>query len=93
MRIIKKKNFCIDCGQEILLTSTRCNKCGKIASRKVVRPSRQELKNDIRNLSFLSVGKKYGVSDNTIRKWCIAENLPSKKNDIKILSDEEWFNI
>ena len=34
-------------------------------------------------------GAKYGVSDNTIRKWCIAENLPHKKTDIKMYTDEE----
>ena len=57
------------------------------------RPTREELKNLIRNESFLSIGKKYGVSDNAIRKWCIAENLPSKKTEIKMYTDEEWSKI
>lgn len=87
------KNYCIDCGKEILFTSTRCAKCSKIASRLNDRPSREELKIAIRTRSFLDVGRQYGVSDNSIRKWCIGYNLPSKKTDIKKYSDIEWQAI
>ncbi len=27
------------------------------------------LKEDIENLSWVAIGKKYGVSDNAVRKW------------------------
>lgn len=37
---------------------------------KVERPSRETLLLDISSMSMTSVGKKYGVSDNAIRKWC-----------------------
>jgi uncharacterized protein YjcR len=47
----------------------------------------------IRNISFVNIGKKFGVSDNTIRKWCKNENLPSKSSEIKKYSDEQWENI
>lgn len=57
------------------------------------RPSREELKDLIRNESFLSIGRKYQVTDNAIRKWCVAENLPSRKADIKMYSDEDWSKI
>lgn len=89
----KDKKYCIDCGIEILLTSTRCSACEKIASRIVKRPERAELKDLIRNNSFLSIGKQFGVSDNSIRKWCVAYNLPTKKTEIKKMSNEEWQNI
>lgn len=89
----KEKKYCIDCGAEILLTSTRCSACEKISSRVVVRPTRAELKDLIRNNSFLAIGKNFGVSDNSIRKWCIAYNLPTKKTEIKKMSDEEWQSI
>lgn len=46
-----------------------CDKCAKIGSRKVVRPSLEQLKEDLRNLSYVAVGKKYGVSDSAVRKW------------------------
>lgn len=86
----KEKNFCIDCGAEILSISTRCESCYKKTLRKVERPQRNELKQLIRSTSFLQIGKKYGVTDNTIRKWCAAENLPTKKGIINSYSDEEW---
>ncbi len=37
--------------------------------RKVKRPSYAQLVEDLRSMSFLAVGRKYGVSDNAIRKW------------------------
>lgn len=43
--------------------------CAKKARRKVPRPPLPQLKEDLKSLSYVKVGKKYGVSDNTIRKW------------------------
>ena len=37
--------------------------------RKVERPSYEQLKEDVRTMSMLAVGRKYGVSDNAVRKW------------------------
>lgn len=68
-------------------------RCEHIKSRKAVRASRNELKNMIRTSSFLQVGKKFGVSDNTIRKWCKSYSLPYKSSEISKYSDEEWDNI
>ena len=55
--------------------------------------SREFLKQEIRNKSFVQIGKEQGVSDNAIRKWCKSYNLPSKSSEIKKYSDEEWNNI
>jgi hypothetical protein len=41
-------------------------------------------------MSFLAVGKKYGVSDNAVRKWCKSLNLPHKATEIKNISDKDW---
>ena len=35
----------------------------------------------------------FGVTDNTIRKWCIAYNLPNRISEINKISDKEWLNI
>jgi very-short-patch-repair endonuclease len=40
-----------------------------IKQRKVERPNLQTLKNEIKEFGFVKTGKKYGVSDNAIRKW------------------------
>lgn len=37
--------------------------------RKVERPSCEQLMEDVRTMSFLAIGRKYGVSDNAVRKW------------------------
>jgi hypothetical protein len=37
--------------------------------RKVGRPSNEQLLKDLRSMSFLAVGRKYGVSDKAVRKW------------------------
>ena len=89
----KRSYDCINCGASISKRSIYCVKCAATMRQKVLRPSRKELKFLIRTLSFLEIGKRFNVSDNAIRKWCISENLPSKKREIEKYSDEEWKNI
>lgn len=91
----RKNYFCHNCGTMITKYSKLqlCEKCSHETTRLVQRPSREELKNLIRTLPFTVIGKQYGVSDNAIKKWCKAENLPHKKSDIKIFSDEDWSKI
>lgn len=63
--------FCIVCnsclqGKQKRTCSVECN---SIAKRVVSRPSRDQLLLDIRSMSWLAMGEKYGVSDNAVRKW------------------------
>jgi hypothetical protein len=41
----------------------------RLASRKVARPPYEQLVREIEESSYLAVGRRYGVSDNAIRKW------------------------
>ena len=85
--------YCPICGKEITSTAKYCKECSQKLERKVERPSREELKNEIRLNAFTQLGKKYGVTDNTIRKWCRRYDLPYRVKDISNYSDEEWKKI
>lgn len=61
-----------------------------LKNRTIERPSREEFKKMIRTVSFLQLGNRYGVSDNAIRKWCDYYNLPRRKKDINVISNEDW---
>jgi hypothetical protein len=65
----KQVKYCI-CGVAIYATSKLCNKCDAINRRKVIRPEYNVLIDDIKKLGYVGTGRKYGVSDNAIRKWC-----------------------
>lgn len=84
----KKTNYCIDCGREISIKSTRCQSCAakQFNTYKVnreERPSKEELLNLILTKTFVEIGKMYGVTDNTIRKWCKSYELPHTKKELK----------
>lgn len=98
----KVVNACVDCGKPIGQQSIRCRACSAKHSQQIRIDngshfsnfiSRDELKQLIRNTPFVQIGARYGVSDNAVRKWCDAYNLPRRTRDIKALSDEEWNNI
>lgn len=58
-----------ECGTLILSSSLQCRECS-YSTRKTIRPPYNQLLEDFENLkSFVQVGKKYGVSDNAVRKW------------------------
>ena len=66
--IIKEMKTC-QCGSEINIRSTMCEKCWGIKNRKVERPPFNQLLNEVTEMGYSGAGRKYGVSDNTIRKW------------------------
>jgi len=65
----KKINKCVDCGSKIQYKSKRCESCEKINRRKTKRPDYKALVKDVKELGYTGTGRKYGVSDNAIRKW------------------------
>lgn len=86
-------HYCPSCGCIVSSRGRKCVKCSHEEQRTVERPSRQQLKQLIRDLPFVEIGRYYNVTDNAVRKWCVAENLPSKKKEINQYTDEEWENI
>lgn len=86
------KYYCKQCGAEIhgYGKTGLCLNCYLFTLRQCERPSREELKKLIREKPFTQIAEQFGVSDNTIRKWCTVENLPIRKKDINNYSDEEW---
>ena len=85
--------YCKNCGNICSKKDSFCFKCSRLLKRQVERPSREVLKDLIRNKSFSAIGKDYNVSDNAIRKWCISMKLPSRKIDINKITNEEWLQI
>lgn len=78
----REPRSCLLCGQRFIpkYTSHRyCSPaCGRHSKgpreprperRKVERPSHAQLTADAGSMSFLAIGRKYGVSDNAVRKW------------------------
>lgn len=45
------------------------HECSAVDKRKVERPSKEQLLKEIEESNYCAVGRKYGVSDNAIRKW------------------------
>ena len=74
---------CSSCGALLVKSKTGlCQSCYKVSSRTVERPDAKTLAQEIVESSFCAVGKKYGVSDNAIRKWCTGYNIPKTKNEL-----------
>ena len=74
---------CPKCGRLMERSSTMCADCYRQSEKdKSKCPSKEQLIQDLIELKgFLTVGKKYGVSDNTVRKWCKKYNLPYHTSD------------
>lgn len=79
----KKIYYCPKCGNKKSKESTHCQKCSFIEMQKVERPSKEQLEKELKELNFVQVGKKYGVSDNAVRKWCKSYGMSTKAKDYK----------
>lgn len=91
---INSNKICKKCKRPLSTKDAEyCQTCIHEFQRKCEWPSRDELKKLIRSTPFLQIGKKYNVSDNAVRKWCLNYGLPSKKKEIKTISDEDWNTI
>lgn len=68
-KISSKPSRCEGCNKIITKNSKKCTKCNGLSKRIQERPSLEILENEVKEFGYKGTGKKYGVSDNTIRKW------------------------
>jgi hypothetical protein len=86
-RSSKAKLICLKKGCNNLILSLRAVYCSKecLPNRSQVRPSSEQLQEDLNTLSWVAVGKKYGVSDNAVRKWAKKYGVTPPENHTKIV--------
>ena len=88
--VLKKATIkCPLCGGSMTKGAEMCVKCRtakKLTESKI--PPRDELIKDLLEIkNFVRIGKKYEVSDNAVRKWCVHYGLPNKS---RILRYDKW---
>ena len=73
-RKTKEPRYCAFCGKELIGKQHNNKYCSQECAHKAngsKRPDVFTLLNDFKELkSFVQVGKKYGVTDSAVRKWC-----------------------
>lgn len=82
--IIRKstQEVCLKCGKPVSQSGRLCRECyNQIRASKC--PSKEELESLIYSIPFVQIGKKFNVTDNAVRKWCIKYNLPYRRQDLK----------
>jgi hypothetical protein len=81
-RLTREPRNCLHCAREFVPKYASHRYCSQICGthsngpreprperRKVERPSYEQLMADVESMSLLAIGRKYGVSDNAVRKW------------------------
>lgn len=91
-QVEKNYFYCEKCGKEITKGSSLCFNCYcTFQTNNSNKPDKESLIKDLHILqgNFTKVGKKYGVSDNTVRKWCKKYDISSKSSDYKDLDYDD----
>ena len=68
---VTEPTYCKVCGKTLQgkQKNTCSTKCNGILQTNPDKPTKEQLKEDIENMSWLAIGRKYNVSDNGARKW------------------------
>jgi hypothetical protein len=78
-RKIQSTGVCPECNTPVYGTKYCSVKCSSECNRKIKnRPTKEVLCKELKETNFLVTGKKYGVSDNAIRKWVRSYGLNPK---------------
>lgn len=69
------KRICPACGGNKWRNATQCRQCSNknklhIRAKHVVWPTKEELSILVNELPLQTIGKKYGVTGNAVKKWC-----------------------
>lgn len=77
----KKENKCISCGKIISNKSRYCTECiwdspdikkyHESLMKVKERPTLDQIEKDLKTMTMVAIGKKYGVTDSAVRKWII----------------------
>jgi hypothetical protein len=81
-RLPRERRSCLHCGAEFFAKYDSHRYCSHICGthsrgprtprperRKVERPPYEQLMADVESMSFVAIGRKYGVTDKAVRKW------------------------
>ena len=74
---------CPQCGKKMLKQSKLCKYCAPKLKRKIQRPTKEVLEEQLKTNTYTSLGKKYGVTDNAIRRWCREYGILISKEQMK----------
>ena len=58
-----------ECGVIVSAKNVNCIKCAGLKQRRAQRPPLKQLQQEVKELGYCGTGRKYGISDNGIRKW------------------------
>jgi group I intron endonuclease len=86
-KIKANEHSCKICGATTYVKNCLCVECAHKAQRRTDRPEKLQLAQMIKDYGFKGTGKKFGVSDNAIKKWCKAYGIPHLKNELIY-----WYN-
>lgn len=73
-----ERGACFHCGKQLIGPNqdTYCSEqCFRLVSRRVVRPSKEELEKMIWTKPTTQIAKDFGVSDKAVEKWCKAYGI------------------
>lgn len=82
------KYFCIECGAPVSKEGGLCKSCSHkksyLVQRKVERPSKEVLLQQVKEQGMTKTGAIYGVSDKSISHWLEDYKLPGTIRDLKL---------
>lgn len=79
-RINKGCIRCLICSKPISAGFIYCSpRCSTISQRKDAIPDKETLSKEVLETSLIKLGKKYNVSDNTVRRWCKDYSIETKR--------------